>query len=257
MKKRNFDPELFSDDRLAECGVYALPLYLGLLCQADSDGKLEDRPVKIKAKVFPYFTQVNINSELDALSDVGLIDRYEVDGVKVIKIKNFENLGISYNNEKASGLPDKPTTNQLPTSCLPADDQLNNININNNINFNIKEGECEGEIEKPKPKTASPLPEIPIELEVVRRDLENWIAYKRERGKTYKPSGLTALFGRLKNFSPSTVASAIQTSMANNWDGLFPEKAQGSQGYRPINSAQAQQDMLDRIIAEEEAKLHG
>lgn len=260
MKKRNFNPELFSDDKLAECGPFGLPLYLGLLCQADSDGKLEDRPAKIKVKVFPYF-DLDINLELNKLASCGFIDRYEVDGIKVIKISNFENLGITYNNEKASGLPDKPAIDQLVPSYIEADSQLNNININNNIKFNLKEGECEGEDfkRKPrsKPKPQTEILELPKNLEPVRADLENWISYKTEKGKPYKPAGLKALLSKLSTFDVGTVRASIQNSMANNWEGLFPEKLGKAGGGGLFNSAMQTQSMIDRVISEEEAKFHG
>jgi hypothetical protein len=265
MRSRLLRPDFFSDDKIAECGPMGLHLYLGLMCLADRDGRLEDRPMKIKVQVIPYF-DCNVDEVLDLLAKAKLIIRYQVADLKLIEIADFDKYQQVYAKEKSEGFPSPSecntsltkATTKLSDSFEEASEQL--LNRNRNRNRNNTKGECEGEIEKPK--TVSPLPvdlarEIPKELEAVRREIESWILYKRERGKGYKPSGLAALLNKLKTFPPNVVASAIQTSMANNWDGLFPEKAQGSQGYRPINAAQAQQDMLDRIIAEEEAKLHG
>ena len=274
MKKRNFNPELFSDDKLGECGVYALPLYLGLLCQSDSDGKLEDRPAKIKVKIFPYF-DLDINLELNKLASCGFIDRYEVDGIKVIKIINFENLGITYNNEKASGLPEKPATDQLVPSCIEADNQLNNININNNIKLNINknsitkerskttvEPEAEDYIlddktNRKKKTSVLVLPEkLPDNLEQVRPQLLLWLQWKQERRQGYQKLGLEALLKRLANCSPRAIMDAIEQSMSNGWTGLFPEKLDKPSGGL-FNSAIQTQNMIDKVIQEEEAKYHG
>jgi hypothetical protein len=154
VKKRMLDPEWFSDDRLAECGPTGFQLFMGLLCLTDKEGKVEDRPAKIQAKIFPYSQKINLHQELCKLSDAGLITRYEADGVSVIIVNAFNQMGLTYNNEKAAGLPEKPAGDQLPTSCLPAGDQLN-ININNNIttSTSIK-----------KDTTNSPVCELPTEL---------------------------------------------------------------------------------------------
>lgn len=54
--------------------------------------------------------------------------------------------------------------------------------------------------------------------------IKTWLAYKRERGNTYKPQGLqAALTSWSRQFTPATLPSAIERSMANNWSGLFPE----------------------------------
>jgi hypothetical protein len=126
------DPEWFSDDRLAECGPVGFQLFMGLLCLTDKEGKIEDRPAKIQAKIFPYSPKLNLHQELSKLAEVGLISRYEADGACVIIVNAFNQMGLTYNNEKVAGLPDKPAGDQLHTSCIPAGDQLN-ININNNI----------------------------------------------------------------------------------------------------------------------------
>lgn len=164
MKKRMIDPEIFSDDRLGNCGAYALSLYIGLLCSCDVEGKLEDRPRKIQAKIFPYNPTLDVNQCLNEMVQAGLLIRYEVEGVKVILVNNFDKMGISFNNEKAYGLP-----NQLPTSYPPAGHQLNS-NYNINTNSNINKGECEGEEEKPKPKQAPKTKSKTPTLERIARD---------------------------------------------------------------------------------------
>lgn len=260
------DPELFSDDRLAQCSSFGLTLYMGLLCSCDVEGRLEDRPAKIKAKLFPYF-DVNVNEVLTLLSTQGFIIRYRSGGHDVIQIVGFTEKGLSYNNEKSYGLPayveskDEvlEATDQLVANCNPADSQLN---INNNIiyNNNITRGECEGGDSKPKSKTKPKNPDLgiltlPKNLEPVRVDVESWISYKIEKGKPYKPLGLRALLSELSKFDAETVRASIRKSMSSNWDGLFPEKSNQNKnltGY--ASQAERTQSMIDRVISEEEAR---
>jgi hypothetical protein len=77
-------------------------------------------------------------------------------------------------------------------------------------------------IEKEKSKE-NPLPPLPELLEPIRSALEDWLAYKRERGESYKPQGLKAFVSRVESIvrkcgSPA-VTNAMQRAMAGNWQG--------------------------------------
>ena len=54
MRARNIKPGFFKNDTLAELEFAARLLFIGLWGLADRAGRLEDRPKKIKAEVFPY-----------------------------------------------------------------------------------------------------------------------------------------------------------------------------------------------------------
>jgi hypothetical protein len=78
-----------------------------------------------------------------------------------------------------------------------------------------------------------------------------WLAYKRERGKGYKPRGWEALLTHLTKFSPSVVASTIDRSMASNWDGLFPEREGGPEKKKGAGMPERPQKVLsDPSLAE-------
>jgi hypothetical protein len=53
-RSRNIKPGFFLNDELAECEPLARILFAGLWCIADREGRLEDRPKRIKAEVLPY-----------------------------------------------------------------------------------------------------------------------------------------------------------------------------------------------------------
>ena len=55
--------------------------------------------------------------------------------------------------------------------------------------------------------------------------ITRWLAYKKERGQTYKPTGLKAFITRLGNLSGGNGEVAlkiVEQSMANNYSGVFP-----------------------------------
>lgn len=52
---------------------------------------------------------------------------------------------------------------------------------------------------------------------------KDWLAYKTEKRQGYKKSGLKAALTKWSNeFNSATFPSAVQNSMANNWQGVFP-----------------------------------
>ncbi len=63
-------------------------LFIGLWTLADKEGRLEDRPKRIKAELFPY-DNLDCDKDLSRLQSSGFIIRYEVGEMKVIQITNF------------------------------------------------------------------------------------------------------------------------------------------------------------------------
>lgn len=110
MRARNLKPGFFVNEQLAECCFAARILFEGLWCLADREGRLEDKPKKIKALVFPY-DDIDANELLQELHTHGLIVRYEVDGAKYIDIPKFKAHQRPHQNETASIIP--PRTEPL------------------------------------------------------------------------------------------------------------------------------------------------
>jgi len=115
MRSRNIKPGFFKNYELADCGMAAQLLYIGLWCLADKEGMLLDRPRFIKAEIFPY-SDVDINRELTVIELLGNIRRYEVDGIRLIEVVNFKKHQSPHHTEKKSELP-KLTDEQHITYC--------------------------------------------------------------------------------------------------------------------------------------------
>ena len=52
-RARNIKPGLFSNEVIAELPAFDRLLFIGLWCLADREGRLEDRPKRIKMELFP------------------------------------------------------------------------------------------------------------------------------------------------------------------------------------------------------------
>jgi len=103
-RSRNIKPAFFANEELAELPFEARLLFIGLWTLADREGRLEDRPKRIKMAVFPA-DNIDVEPSLDGLNRGGLIERYTVDGVSVIQIPKFVQHQRPHGAEKDSELP--------------------------------------------------------------------------------------------------------------------------------------------------------
>lgn len=112
MRARNIKPGLFKNEVLGAADPLLTILFEGLWCLADREGRLEDRPLRIKAEVFPYRDSLDIHRCLTDLERMSFIQRYEaelpgeqVHKVKVIQVINFLKHQSPHHTEKKSTLP--------------------------------------------------------------------------------------------------------------------------------------------------------
>lgn len=104
MRARNIKPGFFKNEDLAECPFEARILFSGLWCLADRAGRMEYRPKRIKAEIFP-FDSVDIPSMVQALCKYGFARIYVVDGVTYLDLPTFCRNQTPHKNEKPSVLP--------------------------------------------------------------------------------------------------------------------------------------------------------
>lgn len=133
-----------------------------------------------------------------------------------------------------------------------------------------KEKEKEKEKEKTKENTSPPLPPSggnppkPEQPEVdlsglspaMQAKLRQWLAYKRERRESYKPTGLQALVTRIRSAADkcgdSAVCELIDNSMSSGYQGiLFDRLQQQRQAATPVQGyrKQTKADELDEFYA--------
>jgi hypothetical protein len=106
MRARNIKPGFFKNEDLAEIGPCGQILFAGLWGLADREGKLEDRPKRIKAEIFPYYEpDPQVDALLNQLQERGFLIRYSVGGRSYIKILNFLKHQSPHHTEKKSILP--------------------------------------------------------------------------------------------------------------------------------------------------------
>lgn len=103
-RARNIKPGFFKNEDLAECSLAARLCFAGLWTLADREGRLEDRPKRIKGELFA-FDSIEVEPLLFELQKHGFIYRYEVNGLELIQILAFHKHQNPHHREPPSDLP--------------------------------------------------------------------------------------------------------------------------------------------------------
>jgi len=108
MRARNLKPGFFKNEILGGLDPLLRILFMGLPCMADREGRLEDRPQRIKIELLPYDEGIDCNEMLETLANGGFIIRYSVGGEKYIQVINFKRHNQPHIKEKPSTIPPPP-----------------------------------------------------------------------------------------------------------------------------------------------------
>lgn len=116
-RARNIKPSFFHNEDLVELPFEVRLLFVGLWTLADREGRLEDRPKRIKMAVFPG-DDVNVDAGLDTLQSRGFVIRYESHGMRCIQVINFTKHQNPHHRESPSELPEPPKPEASPRPAL-------------------------------------------------------------------------------------------------------------------------------------------
>ena len=125
-RARNIKPAFFKNEVLIEIPIEARLLFIGLWTLADREGRLEDRPKRIKMEIFPA-DNFDVDLLLTHLHESGFIIRYVpapdehqtntgIDNNKYIQILNFKKHQSPHIKEPKSIIP-APDEHQTNTSA--------------------------------------------------------------------------------------------------------------------------------------------
>jgi hypothetical protein len=106
-RARNIKPGFFANESLAECGPWARLCFAGLWTLADKEGRLEDRPKRIKGELF-RFDSVEVEPLLDELEQHGFLVRYTNSDGRFIQILAFKKHQTPHYTEKESVIKPPP-----------------------------------------------------------------------------------------------------------------------------------------------------
>jgi hypothetical protein len=224
MAKRFTDTEKWADPWFSELSLSAKVLFCFLCDQCDMAGFYErnDRHVS-------FYTGIHIESIKDAFKEleksVLLRDRW-------VFVKNFlrhqKNLPLNPNNN----------AHKAAIKSLNSKQHLFS-DVYKQLEFSISRGSGGASqglarvtgIGKGKDKgkglslSLKPLAtNIPEDLKENEKEIIDWLEYKKEMGKSYKPKGLEALWRKIRTIPKENRKASIEHCMASGWSGLFEKK---------------------------------
>ncbi|WP_434110444.1 hypothetical protein [Paraburkholderia caffeinilytica] len=120
-RARNIKPGTMENEALAALPPLHRLLWIYLWMLADREGRLEDRPQRIKVKALPY-DSANVDAMLRDLHQAGFIIRYAVSGRRFIQIVNFAKHQKPHGNEAVSEIPPPESADPAPAEAVGAGD---------------------------------------------------------------------------------------------------------------------------------------
>lgn len=220
---RNLKPGFFTNEKLAELPPLTRLLFAGLWCIADRDGRLEDRPKRIKAEILPY-DDVDVDQSLELLTrgDDPFIIRYQVAQQRYIQVCHFRDHQHPHNTEKPSEIPGFPLDNEsLTQTARPG------IGIEvRGLEVRGRKGGAGG-----KPRVTADMVPVPEGWNTgdVLEAIRDWLAYKEGRGERYKDASyIGRKVAEYKASGPASFIAAVNSSIGNGYAGLFPAKDIGN-----------------------------
>lgn len=255
-RTRYIRPSFFKNEELADLHPEARLLFIGLWCFADRDGRLEDRPRRLKADILPY-SECPIDELLNSL-DGNFIVRYEADNGRYIQINNWSNNAKIHPKEVSNNFPAIPCRDKKregsPGNPLPGYKyKVKSKSISKSIKDNITSNT------QVTSKEPLKFPD-PLDTPECREAWEAWLAHRAKIKKPYKnPDSQKRQLRRLaKKFNPEEFIDAIDHSIAQGWTGIFEDKDRNkpkaeTNGHHS-KSFVRNMDLLAKVRAEEAAE---
>lgn len=157
-RARNIKPSFFKNELLAEMDAFDRLLFVGLWCLADREGRIEDRPKRIKMELFPC-DGYDVDAGLANLEKHGFVTRYQAGEVAVVAVVNFHKHQTPHGTEKDSELPDENgdlTVNERTSNgYVSGKKRVNNVNSQES-NGHPPLDNCAGTVNPPGHNTLNP-----------------------------------------------------------------------------------------------------
>lgn len=217
-RSRNIKPGFFKNEELAELPFEYRILFQGLWCEADREGRLEDRPKRLKAELFPY-DNVDVDHGLTMLACKGFITRYVIDGVGYLQVDGFKKHQNPHLKETPSTIPapDKKVSApeipvqapEFPERAVLIPDSLNLIP--DSLETTLADSPPVAESEKPKAEKPAKVPEFSESFTAF------WLAYPKRRREKKAESFKVWKAEKLDGCLLSILAHVKAQSKSHDW----------------------------------------
>lgn len=253
-RARNIKPGFFKNEDLVELRFEVRLLFAGLWTLADREGRLEDRPKRIKMEIFPA-DDVDVDRALMELYDTGHIVRYEVDQKDYIWIPAFLDHQKPHRNEAPSKIPPYQTEKHdhgTPTDAPRADQSTT---MDSSAPASCLNPSC---LNVSSPKKGADKPrkfqadEIELPGEANPDAWREWCEYRRERKKPVTEAAARKQLKLLCRYPIPVQQQIVDTSIQNDYQGLFEPKG-GTHGHGTNQPSTRKLSAVERVKANRRA----
>lgn len=138
-RARNIKPGFFKNELLSDLSAFDRILFIGLWCLADREGRLENRPKRIKGELFAW-DDYKVEDGITRLLNSKFIKTYSFNEFNIIQIVNFIKHQKPHGTEKDSYLPDEngmmTVHERNKNGCVTGNKQQYQIDIKEEIKNN-------------------------------------------------------------------------------------------------------------------------
>jgi hypothetical protein len=242
-RARNIKPGFFTNEELVELPFATRLLFIGLWTLADREGRLEDKPKRIKMHLFPA-DDIDVDAALDELQASGFLARYEIDGARYIQVLAFRKHQNPHRDERPSSIPamDEQDSNTVQAQCKhsanPADSPIPDSPIPDSSTASSAH--------------ASPNPAAQLSIAMRTAGIESQPADPRlialaEQGVT--PETVAAACAEAKQAKPGErIGVAYVVAILNRWSADAGKVAAGGANQARASPRQAQQANTNRLL---------
>jgi hypothetical protein len=237
-RARNIKPALFKNEILGVAEPLYTLLFEGLWMLADREGRLEDRPLRIRGEIFPYREGLDIDGMLDWLQSNGFIRRYEACGKRCILVVEFGKHQNPHKNEVDSVLPapEQIGANSENIRSAPAYPLLLIPDTGTTDPLIPDTGSMEylapAAAQRPFAKPAKTLKAMDLVAEGVDpRHAADWLKVRKDKRAPLTETAWDNVKAEATK-AGITTAEAVRISAANSWQGFKAEWMDKSNGAR-------------------------
>lgn len=258
MRIRTLKPEFWQHEAMASLPDFTRLLAIALLNWADDEGYFPASVHLVRGSVMPFEDDsAKILRALDELSQCGWIDLGKgPDGRQVGRVVNFsrhqkiDRPNRSKIKELATFGEDSPSTQRdgdepsllegnreqgkeeegkapsIPQGGSPKQDILS-LSLPEQAPQTDSPASNPPPLAKKKKGGAAAEPEFPADFPTALHPaMREWLAYKRERGCSYKPLGMVKLLRSVAALSTAELQAAVDLAMSRNWQGLVLDRVE-------------------------------
>lgn len=233
MRIRSVKPDFFMDEDIAQLHPLTRLFFIGLWCAADSEGRLEERPLRLKASILPY-DNFDCEQAIIDLATAGFIIRYSAAEKRIIQVRSFTD------HQRITG-KEADAKSKFPPPPKDREESLGKHPGNNGETPEKQPESLEGKGKDRKGKDSVPavagfLPDILAELAGFP---QTWAQFRVHRRQIRKPMTPRAEELILKTLAerPADALDAIDLSIRKGWQDINWTWFDNSKGQHGNNSS--------------------